>query len=51
MDKRRKYYLGKRKQNVPQQGQVEDIVRANEPHKHRTGDSQLEISCVEKDLE
>lgn len=42
---------GKKNQNAAQQGQVKDIVRANEPHKYRTEDSQLKISCVEKDLE
>lgn len=42
---------GEEKQHTPQQGQTEDIVKANELHKYRTGNSSLEISSVEEDLE
>lgn len=42
---------GKKKTECTPQGQAEVIIRANEPLKYRTEDSQLQISRVEKDLE
>lgn len=29
----------KKNQNAPQQGQIEDVLKANEPQKYRTGNS------------